>query len=455
MTLRDAALLGSILAGVLGTGSAAGQGSAPAPSETVARPVVIATDAYVRSAKYEKHAFRGVTYDSSGLPAATMVSLCLWPRAVRFVGQHDRTYVVFGDRGCHPAIVSYDHGSRQWSKPRKIGRTGVVDDSHGLPTLAISREGYLHVVFGSHGGKQYVTRSTVPEEIDQWEPPTVVAPGATYSDVYFVADTLHIFHRERAGAWGFRTSGDGGRSWSDFRAVCQAFTKPYSGVFYPGLSLGNERPTPRLHMFWLYYGTPGWKDMYYAVSPDLGNTWQRADGRPIGPRIEYGQGDRLYEGDTHGWQHQVVVDPSGRPGLMFGTGGPGIVDNNAILFAYWTGSQWKVSKVCDVASRYCQGTTLVKGPDHYRAYVPNGKWNGGEILEYETTDGGRTWKHTRDLTRNSPAPNNSPQTVENASPELQLVWCSGDREVEGKLLAWGEAGPLPAQPDPVIGAIRE
>ena len=106
----------------------------------------------------------------------------------------------------------------------------------------------------------------------------------------------------------------------------------------------------------------------------------------------------MYGGDTHGWQHRVVIDPSGRPGLMFGTGGPGIVDNNAVLFAYWTCNEWKVSKICDVASRYCQGTALVKGPNHYRAYVPNGQWNGGEILEFETTDGGRTWKHSRDIT---------------------------------------------------------
>ena len=202
---------------------------------------LIATDAYVRSTKYAKHAFRGVTYDTSGLPAATEVSLCLWPRAVRFVGRHDRTYATFGDRACHPAIVSYDHRTRQWSKPRQIGRTGAVDDSHGLPTLAIDGRDISTWSIGSHGGKQYVARSSAPEEIDRWDPPAVVAPDATYSDLYFVGDTLHIFHRERAGQWGFRTSGDGGKTWSEFRAVCQAFTEPYSGVFYPGLSLGERK----------------------------------------------------------------------------------------------------------------------------------------------------------------------------------------------------------------------
>jgi len=431
-----------------------GQGPTAARSDDIPKPVVIATDCYVRSVKYEKHSFHGVTYDTSGLPSATMVSACLWPRAVRFVGQHDRTYVTFGDPECHPAIVFYDHRAKKWSKPRQVGKTGVVDDSHGLPTLAINHEGYLHVVFGSHGGKQYVTRSSVPEETDRWDPTAVVAPNATYSDLYFVGDTFHIFHRGQPGAWGFRTSDDGGKSWSDFRGVCRDFTKPFKGVFYPALSLGTAKPMPRLHMFWLYYGTPGWKDMYYAVSHDLGATWQRADNQPIGQHIEHGQGDPVYKGDTHGWHQQIVIDPSGRPGLMFGTGGPALVDDNRILFAYWTGKEWKVSKICDVASRYCAGAVLVKGADHYRAYLPNGKWNGGEIFEHETTDGGRTWKLTRNITRNSSAPNNSPQAVVNASPELQIVWCSGDRGVEGKLHAWGEAGSLPEQADPLIEVIR-
>lgn len=430
------------------------QASASATPHTDAKPVLVATDTYVRSDRYKQIVFHGVPSGSSGLPSATTASICLWPRAIRFVGQHDRTYITFGDRLCHPAIVFYDHRRRRWSKPRQISTVGVVDDTHGLPTLAISKQGYLHVVFGSHNSPQYATRSAVPEEIERWEPPIVVATKATYSDLFFVGDTLHIFHRDQAGAWGLRTSNDGGKTWSELRAVCRRFTSPYNGEFYPGIATGKEEPVPKLHLFWLYYGSPGWKNMYYAVSPDAGRTWHQAGGQLIGAQIEYGQGDPVYEGDTHGWHQRIVVDPTGRPGLMFGTGGAGIADDNRILFASWTGREWQVSKICDVASRYCQGTALVKGTNHYRAYVPNGNWNGGEIFEFETTDGCPTWKQTRQLTRHSPAPNNSPQTIENAAPELQIYWCSGERGVEGRLYAWGEAGTLAEQSDPVIAPAR-
>ncbi|MCX8038598.1 MAG: BNR repeat-containing protein [Candidatus Sumerlaeia bacterium] len=440
MTLADTSLLPG----------AAGENPASAPAHKVPKPVLVATDTYVRSDKYQKIVFHGVPSGSSGLPAATTASICIWPRAIRFVGRHDRTYITFGDRRCHPAIVFYDHRSRRWSKPRQISTTGVTDDTHGLPTLAVNRQGYLHVVFGSHNSPQYAIRSSAPEQIERWEPPTVVASRATYSDLFFVGDSLHIFHRDGSGAWGFRNSNDGGKTWSELRAVCRRFNRPFNGEFYPGVSIGAENPVPRLHLFWLYYGPPGWKNMYYAISPDLGKNWQRAGGQAIGPQIEYGQGDPVYEGDTHGWHQRIVVDPSGRAGLLFGTGGAGIVDDNRILFASWTAPEWRVSKICDVASRYCQGTALVKGVNHYRVYVPTGQWNGGEIFEFETTDGGRTWKHIRQLTRNSPVPNNSPQTVENAAPELQIFWGSGERGAEGKLYAWGEAGTLAEQPDPVI-----
>ena len=160
-----------LVLGTLSTATAAGQDAAPLSATKAPKPVVITTDTYVRPMKYAKHRYGSdLVVNTSGLPSATQVSGSIRPLGVHFVGQHDRTYIVFGERRCHPAIVFYDHRTKHWSKPRRIGKTGAVDDSHGLPSIAIDSKGYLHVVFGSHGGKQYVIRSSAPEDITQNSP---------------------------------------------------------------------------------------------------------------------------------------------------------------------------------------------------------------------------------------------------------------------------------------------
>ena len=120
------------------------------------------------------------------------------------------------------------------------------------------------------------------------------------------------------------------------------------------------------------------------------------------------------------------------------------------MLARWTGSAWRVSKIADVGSRYGSGTVLLRGADQWDAYVAGEKWNGGEVREYTTIDGGQSWRHSRDLTRGSAAPNAFPRAVVNASPTLQVIWSSGDKQTLGRLHAWGEAGSLPDNPDPTI-----
>jgi hypothetical protein len=437
----------SLAAVVLWPAVLAGQELAASNSAPAPQPVLVASDTFVRSMKYDSN---WVAPGSSGLGAATSAIAYQRPKAIRFLGKHDRTYIVLGDRVCHPAIVFFDHRTRQWSTPRRFGTTEVEDDAHGLPGIALDDRGHVHAIYGAHGTKMYAARSANPEDIGSWTAPVAASHRGTYSTVFFVEDALHLFLRERELGWGFKASRDGGKTWPEMQVACRPFQDP-AGVFYPVVWIGQEKPVPKVHMFWLFfYRHRAWEDMYYAVSEDLGKTWWTAAGQLIGKEIKRGEGDLIFKGDTHGWQHQVVVDPSGRPGLLFATGGPDIIDHNDLLFAYWTGQAWRTSKICDLASRYCSGAVVVKGADHYRAYVANGRWNGGEICEFETTDGGRRWKRIRNITKNSPAPNAHPAVVENASSELQIIWCSGDKGKTGGVYAWGEAGTLPKQPNPQI-----
>ena len=116
------------------------------------------------------------------------------------------------------------------------------------------------------------------------------------------------------------------------------------------------------------------------------------------------------------------------------------------MFARWDGEKCLTHRVCVVGSMYGSAAVIVDGAHRYRAYIADDKWNGGEVREYETLDGGGTWLHRRDITHDSPAPNAFPRPVLNPSPELQVVWCSGDLAHAGKVHAWGQTGDLPDNP---------
>jgi len=376
---------------------------------------------------------------AAGLPDATSENYNT-PHAIRFEGRHNRTYVVYGDVHSNPFITFFDHQGKRWAVPQQVGTSATQNDSHSNPALAISKDGFLYVVYGAHNAEQNIRRSVRQEDISEWGPVQVVSPKATYANMYFLGDTLYLFHRDTQSGkplWGFRTSNDGGATWSELQPVFDQFPDGY--IAYPNMYIEQRASGPVMHVFSLIFGHNRWYNMYYAVSRDLGKTWETASGKPIPHPIQYEQGELVFEGNVHGWQNEIVVDPAGRPGLLFVTGGPGIVDNNAAMFAYWTGNAWQASKICDADARYCHGTCLARGEGKFQVYFPRGSWRGGEIGQWETADGGATWAQTRDITQNSPAPNNFIDPVVNGTPEVELIWCAGTKS-PGTIHAWGEEG---------------
>ena len=68
------------------------------------------------------------------------------------------TYVAYQGPLEDPYVAAYDHKNKKWIGPYKAGNSllgktaGKKIDNHGKPTLIIDRDGYIHLVFGGHGG---------------------------------------------------------------------------------------------------------------------------------------------------------------------------------------------------------------------------------------------------------------------------------------------------------------
>lgn len=71
----------------------------------------------------------------------------------------DKLYVVYQGYLTDPYVASYDLNTHQWSGTYKAGHSTLSKgdrkiDSHGRPIIEVDNQGYIHIVFGGHGGER-------------------------------------------------------------------------------------------------------------------------------------------------------------------------------------------------------------------------------------------------------------------------------------------------------------
>ncbi len=186
-------------------------------------------------------------------------------------GEHYKgvTYVAYQGPLEDPYVVAYDHATDKWSGPFKAGESimgktpGAKIDNHGKPALIVDGEGYIHLVFGGHGGlprhgvnelgnthngQQIHVVSKRPQDISSWEVLDNITPFGTYNQ-FVKMDNGDIYLLYRHGAhrsnWVYQRSTDNGRS------------------FGPKVSILKTQPRtddPGVHDSWYAWFTNGQGD---------------------------------------------------------------------------------------------------------------------------------------------------------------------------------------------------
>lgn len=148
------------------------------------------------------------------------------------------TYVAYQGPLEDPYVAAYNHKTKTWSGPVKagvsiMGKTPSVKiDNHGKPAMIIDEQGYIHLVFGghgglprhgsnplgnTHGGKQIHVVSKKPRDISGWEVLDNISPFGTYNQfVKMDNGDLYLFYRHGAhkSNWVYQKSTDNGRSFA-------------------------------------------------------------------------------------------------------------------------------------------------------------------------------------------------------------------------------------------------
>lgn len=375
-----------------------------------------------------------------------------------------RTFIAFPDQNFDPAMVCYDHASRAWSGPVRVGANPLSPqrDSHGNPALLIDRKGNLHVFYGCHVGPLKYARSAKPGDISSWKPMPDPAPHATYPQVMQLSDgTIQLFYRSggHCADWECRTSGDGGDTWSPATAIVRGI--PPQVAWYVSFVKG---PNDTVHAGFVYKDDnnaakapgPEFTHRYDAfhMQKDRDGTWRNAAGAKLALPLSRADANSLCKVHDSFSQKQftgacsIAVDPAGAPYLLFRLGDP---HGNTIYhhkLARRKAGKWEITDVGPAIDagfadypRDDNFTLSVLSPTHLRAYLANimaGAPVRTELDQWDSQDSGATWVRTKTLFSSTEYPAKyvliSPKPVADPHPDGRLVFG------ETKRYLWGDSG---------------
>ncbi|HQH52081.1 MAG TPA: BNR-4 repeat-containing protein [Candidatus Hydrogenedentes bacterium] len=402
-------------------------------------------------------AFRGVWYGcgrQNTLPGHEFVyaggkaTYSAWHRPMAvYARAANRTFFVYGDAENRPAIGVFDHAASAFAEPLALG-TNPDANAHRNPTLLIDEDGFLYVFYGYAGGKQpiQVLRSLYPYDISAWTHMTALTDGnGSYASPWELRPgELIVPHRQPAG-WCFKKTRDQAVTWSDTVQLATFSSYEGTSTVY-GLTTGETGSYPRgLHFAWSRLGGGSleaiqtkhlWArryNVYYACSHDGGDTWQRSDGSPCELPITEDAAERLYDSGEHGiWIKDMAVAPGVGTLILF-------LDADADTYrSEWkiarrTGAGWEIVNLTSSDHMYDAGAFCVLSSGDIRLYGPSEPaqpgCDGGNIEEWRSADGGKTWNKSRTLTHGAQRSHNHVKTVlnhEQSDGKFRVMWSCGD-----------------------------
>ena len=391
------------------------------------------------------------------------------------------TYVAYQGPHEDPYVAAYVHATRRWIGPFQAGVSPMgkspdqIDraelDNHGKPALVVDRQGYLHLVFGSHGGDPKHGRNPLgeffmgtkgrmthavsarPRDISSWRVLDNIPPFGTYHQwVKLPNGDLYLFYRHggHRSDWVYQKSVDDGRT----------FSPPLSVLKHKVSSLD-----PSVHDSWYAWFDNGRGDTitasyvyhpcanpkhtahrqntYFMQLDTRTGAWTNVQGRRLESPVTKESADQLTLIEatgtlrsTHGTCH---IDEHGHPHAAFPVG-------QEVRYYRWDGSAWQApAAVAAGAGRVNDGDFIIESPSRVRMILALATEAGSEIGWWNTADGGRTWKKGATLVASAERSFGLSALLRRAHPDALMLLASrhpADPHLYRQMLVVGERGPL-------------
>jgi BNR repeat-containing family member len=377
------------------------------------------------------------------------------PRAIHYVGTHDRTYIGYVTSAGDIDMVSQDAGTAALTHTTL--RAGLQADDHAAPGLVVLPDRRIAVFYSKHAAGAMLFRTSVnAEDITAFGPETAVSTnvaggqGATYGNpIYLSAEhRLYLFFRG-ANYHPVMTWTTDYVHWS--RAVdvavsdeAPALARPYvkyatNGVDRIAITFTDGHPREVKHnsVYDMVYkagvlsapdGTPITVLDRSAVKgttpvPHTGamhTNWLRA-GKHSG--LVYDD----HPGGAPAWIESMTLDASGAPVIVFSTYRD--PSNAPYYYARRGRTGWSTTYIADA------GGTIDPGEPQYSGGADIDRSEPGTVyLSRETPPGSGDWELGRwTIGSRTVAPVTQTSTVKNVRPvvpwgppgEIQVLWMSG------------------------------
>lgn len=358
------------------------------------------------------------------------------PRAVHFVGTHDKTYVGYVNSDGDIVILSYNHKSK--GIDTFTLKSALQVDDHAAPSILIRNDGKLIAFYCAHNGSNiYYRISTNAEDISAWGVEQSISPQTHHDypnpiQLSSESNRIHLFFRGgpsgHINKWYYVTSIDGGENWSASTTLIEIGAQTGYHQYLKIESNGVDKiyfthsghpanETPSIYFFYYYNGS------YY-----------KADATEIlgGLPLDRDDMDLVYDASEgrhyDAWVYDIAISGTTYY-IVFAT----IVSSadHRYNYARWTGVAWDVNEITTAGgelyanSYYSGGVSL----DHeapstvYLSKVISAQW---EIQKWRTPDGGSSWDTPVDVTSGSSKKNIRPAAIRNRASDLVLFWMWGD-----------------------------
>ena len=389
------------------------------------------------------------------------------------------TYLAYQGPLEDPYVCAYDHTTGKWTGPIKAGISlmgKIVDgkppkkiDNHGKPALVIDSQGYIHLMFGGHGGHYSLGRnlygrpgggrqthvvSRKPEDISEWEVLDNVSPFGTYNQfVKMDNGDIYLFYRHGShrSDWVYQKSTDD----------CRTF-----GPEVPILKHKAREENPNVYDTWYAWFTKGQGNTiiatynyhpcrvtghtkaryngYYMLMDCKDGKWWNVAGEKLTTPVTKEDADKktlVYDtGEEQSRRGTCLMDEEGNPHVTLKLGSP-----SRVHYYRWTGDSWLGPVNVTGLSQSQDGDMLCESPDVIRILL-NAKDSGvGEVAWWETADGGLTWKKGDSLIRRPGNGFTITAMIRNAHPDARIMANEsrgvGNSQLK-KIFLLGDHGPV-------------
>ena len=387
------------------------------------------------------------------------------------------TYVAYQGPLEDPYVAAYEHATGKWSGPFKAGESilgktpGAKIDNHGKPALVVDGKGYIHIVFGGHGGlprhgtnelgnthngQMIHVVSKRPQDIAEWEVLDNITPFGTYNQfVKMDNGDIYLFYRHGAhrSNWVYQKSTDNGRS------------------FGPEVSILKHQArtdNPGVHDSWYAWFTNGQGDEiiaaynyhrcrepkhigerhngYYMMMDTKDGVWRNVKGEKLTVPVTKDYADEVTlvvgTGDLWTVRGTTDLDDAGNPHVTFEVGeGMGLHHGGPKQTTHyrWTGQQWVTGGATEVPIS-AVGDILVSSPTEVNLLL-----GGDEVAWWHSTDGGQSFAKGEVLIKRERTRFSLTSMIRNPHPNARVIAAGNNRADKNdfrEMYLLGDNGPV-------------